>query len=97
MTNEPIKPGFYWAKLNEGGVVQPIEVIAEGQAYVLGLIINLCPDDYEIIAPALPPDQWPTEQIMIEKSKDISSSFRRHQFERGFQVCYKLFTKKDLS
>ena len=100
MTNEPIKPGYYWADFR--GEKQIIEVHNREPSDIFFLAVgsdeqfNVShPQLFEIIAPAMPPDQWPTEKD-INFTGLASGNTSEDIFKDGFRACYKLFTGKDL-
>ena len=101
MTNEPIKPGYYWADFR--GEKQIIEVHNREPSDIFFLAVgsdeqfNVShPQLFEIIAPALPPDQWPTKETVHELVKARPYNGTDFAFVEGFMACYKLFTGKDL-
>lgn len=98
-TNEPIKPGFYWAKLKYNADRLPVDLfVIDSNLHVWTLDkkevwrdVNL----FQIIAPALPPDQWPTENDLHDLTHGLNNR-RFSDVEIGFRACYKLFTGKEL-
>ena len=99
MTAETIKPGYYWAKFESETRYALFHTI-DGNVFLKFMAVIPLPhyaDEFTDIAPALPPDQWPDENIMIGESFRISNNKEEHRgFQNGFCACYKLFTGKHL-
>lgn len=96
---QPIKPGYYWAKLKYKADHYPADLfLVDSNIHIWTLDKQQVWRDislFEIIAPALPPDQWPTAGTLLSLAKALDNEKLAFPFMEGFMVCYELFTGKE--